>query len=255
MVVSFKVVIPARHASTRLPGKPLLDIAGKPMVVRVAEQAVASGAEQVLVATDDARIGAVTEAYGFRAVMTQPTHASGTDRIAEVAQIEGWDDDDIIINVQGDEPLIEPVLIREVAHNLAGHTDAGIATACHAIKDKAEMFNSNVVKVVVDHDGHALYFSRAPIPWARDAFAAGSDGLPDGLPVYRHIGIYAYRASFLKAYAKLEPAAIEQFEALEQLRALWHGYRISVAVTKHPPAAGVDTEEDLLRVREIFMAR
>jgi len=254
-VLLFKVVIPARLASTRLPGKPLLDIAGKPMVVRVAEQAAASGAEQVLVATDDTGIASAVEAYGYRAVMTQSTHASGTDRIAEVARIEGWGDNDIVVNVQGDEPLIEPVLIREVAHNLAGHADAAIATACHAIEDKTEMFSSNVVKVVVDGSGHALYFSRAPIPWARDAFAAGADDLPDGMPVHRHIGIYAYRAGFLKAYAKLEPVAIEKFEALEQLRALWHGYRISVAITESIPAAGVDTEEDLQRVRKFFMAR
>jgi 3-deoxy-manno-octulosonate cytidylyltransferase (CMP-KDO synthetase) len=179
-----------------------------------------------------------------------------------VAQIEDWNDDDIVVNVQGDEPLIEPVLIREVAYNLAGHQDAAIATACHSINDAAMLFNPNVVKVVSDQYGYALYFSRAPIPWARDIFAAGVDSgtlshteLPEDMPVYRHIGIYAYRASFLRAYAKLEPAPVEQFEALEQLRALWHGYRISVAVTECVMAVGVDTDEDLAHVRHIFTAR
>lgn len=251
----FKVVIPARYASVRLPGKPLLDIAGKPMVVRVVEQAIASGATHVVVATDHADIAAAVEAHGYRAVMTRPEHASGTDRIAEVAEIEGWNDDDIVVNVQGDEPLIEPVLIREVAYNLAGHSDASIATACHLIDDAATLFNPNVVKVVSDKYGYALYFSRAPIPWARDTFAAGTPfhaALPEGFPVYRHVGIYAYRASFLRTYTMLESTAIEQFEALEQLRALWHGYRISVAVTEYAPASGVDTEDDLVRVRNIF---
>lgn len=252
---SFRVVIPARYASTRLPGKPLLDIGGKPMVVRVVEQVLASGALSVVVATDHAEILKVVNEYGHVAVMTRADHASGTDRLAEVAQIEGWGDDDIVVNVQGDEPLISPELIREVAYNLAGHPDAAIATACHVIADKAEMLNPNVVKVVADRYGHALYFSRAPIPWARDGFAAGGDLLPEGLPVYRHIGLYAYRASFLAAYAGLESTAIEQFEALEQLRALWHGYKISVTVAETAPAPGVDTEADLQRVRAIFAVR
>jgi len=249
------VVIPARYASTRLPGKPLLDIAGKPLVVRVAERAQASGADSVVVATDHEDIAAVVRAHGFEAVMTRADHASGTDRIAEVAAAQGWTHTEIIVNVQGDEPLIEPVLIREVAYNLSGHPDAAIATACHAIQVRTDMFNPHVVKVVADRRGYALYFSRAPIPWARDVFAVEGDTLPAGLPAYRHIGIYAYRAGFLKEYAELEPAAIEQLEALEQLRVLWHGYKISVAVTEHAPAAGVDTEEDLQRVREIFSAQ
>jgi 3-deoxy-manno-octulosonate cytidylyltransferase (CMP-KDO synthetase) len=251
-VAAFRVVIPARHASTRLPGKPLLDIAGKPMVVRVAEQALASGALSVVVATDHEQIAEVVRAHGHNAVMTRADHASGTDRLAEVAHREAWRGDEIIVNVQGDEPLIAPALIRAVADNLAGHADASIATACHAIADKSEMFNSNVVKVVADRNGYALYFSRAPIPWARDAFAAGGDALPAGLPVYRHIGLYAYRAGFLGAYAGLQPAAIEDCEALEQLRALWHGYKISVAITEATPVAGVDTEADLQRVRSVF---
>lgn len=250
----FKVVIPARHASTRLPGKPLLDIAGKPMVVRVAEQAVASGAVEVCVATDHAEIAEVVARYGFSVAMTRADHASGTDRIAEVAQQQGWGGNDVIVNVQGDEPLIDPGLISEVARNLASHPDASIATACHPIHDKAAMFNPNIVKVVTDKLGYALYFSRAPIPYARDAFAAASE-IPEALPVYRHIGLYAYRVSFLDDYSGLQPARIEVFEALEQLRALWHGYRISVAVTAHAPEAGVDTAEDLQRVRELFAAR
>lgn len=249
----FVVVIPARHASTRLPGKPLLDIAGKPMVVRVAEQAVASGAAEVCVATDHVGIAEAVMRHGLDVMMTRADHASGTDRIAEVAQKKGWRDDTLIVNVQGDEPLIAPALIREVAQNLAAHADAAIATACHAVYDKPSLLNPNIVKVVTDKHGYALYFSRAPIPYPRDAFAAGAD-IPPGLPAYRHIGIYAYRAAFLKSYASLPPAEIEAFEALEQLRALWHGYKISVAVTPHAPAAGVDTPQDLQRVRSVFQS-
>lgn len=252
-MAGFKVVIPARHASTRLPGKPLLDIAGKPMIVRVAERAAASGASDICIATDHDAIADAVAQHGFRAVMTRTDHVSGTDRIAEVVQQQGWHEDVLVVNVQGDEPLIDPALIREVAQNLADHPEAAIATASHPIHDKAEMFNPNVVKVIADRNGYALYFSRAPIPYARDAFASGGD-LPEGLPVQRHIGIYAYRASFLKVYSQLAPAGIETFESLEQLRALWHGYRISVAVTTHAPAAGIDTAEDLARVREMFAA-
>lgn len=250
-MIAFKVVIPARYASTRLPGKPLLDIAGKPMVVRVAEQAAASGAAEVCVATDHADIAEVVARHGFDVAMTRADHASGTDRIAEVAQKKGWGDDTIIVNVQGDEPLISPALIREVASNLADHAAAAIATACHPIHDKPSMLNPNIVKVVTDKSGYALYFSRAPIPYPRDAFSTEAD-LPQGLPVYRHIGIYAYRAGFLRSYSSLPPAGIEIFEALEQLRALWHGYKISVAVTPDAPATGVDTAEDLERARRIF---
>lgn len=249
--MDFNVVIPARHASVRLPGKPLLDIAGKPMVVRVAERAVESGAARVCVATDHAEIAEAVTAHGYEAVMTRADHASGTDRIAEVANCMGWVEDAIVVNVQGDEPLISPDLIRAVASDLAAHPEASIATACHPLHDKAAMLNPNIVKVVADSQGYALYFSRAPIPYPRDAFASGQD-LPIGLPVYRHIGIYAYRAGFLASYASLPPAGIETFEALEQLRALWHGYRISVTVTPDAPASGVDTAEDLALVRRIF---
>ncbi|OIQ82465.1 3-deoxy-manno-octulosonate cytidylyltransferase [mine drainage metagenome] len=253
-MASFKVVIPARHASTRLPGKPLLDIGGKPMVVRVAEQAAASGASEVCVATDHAGIAAAVTQHGYTAVMTRPDHLSGTDRIAEVVSLRGWNDDEIIVNVQGDEPMIDPQLIHQVARNLVDHPAATMATASHPIHDKAAAFNPNVVKVACDKNGYALYFSRAPIPYARDAYAAGGD-VPPGLPMQRHIGIYAYRAGFLGVYSQLAPAEVEVFEALEQLRVLWHGYRISVAVTGHAPEAGVDTQEDLQRVRAIFATK
>ena len=246
----FKVVIPARYASSRLPGKPLVDIGGKPMVVRVVERALASGAEEVVVATDHAEVAQAVSDCGYRAVMTRSDHASGTDRIAEVVRRLEWAEQAIVVNVQGDEPLIPPKLIAEVAANLQHHAEASMSTACHAIHDKAAMFNPNVVKVVVDAGGHALYFSRAPIPYARDAFADNED-IPAAMPVYRHIGIYAYRAGFLDTYAGLEAAMVEKFEALEQLRVLWHGYRISVAVTEHAPAAGVDTKADLEHVRAL----
>jgi len=249
--LSFRVVIPARYASSRLPAKPLLDIAGKPMVIHVVERALESGADQVIVATDNEEIVAVVRQYGHEVVMTRESHVSGTDRIAEVALAQGWSDDAIVVNVQGDEPLIAPALIREVANNLAQHPDAAIATACHAIHDKASMLNPNIVKVVMDAHGHAMYFSRAPIPCARDAFAADLD-FPVNMLAYRHIGIYAYRVGFLKAYSGLKPAAIEQLESLEQLRALWHGYKISVAVSDNAPATGVDTQEDLELVRSIL---
>ena len=247
---AFKVVIPARYASTRLPGKPLLDIEGKPMVVRVAEQAAASGATEVWVATDHQGVADAVTKHGFRACMTG-AHPSGTDRIAEVAALQGFADDEVVVNVQGDEPLIDPSLIREVAEHLHAHPDADMSTACHPIRSMESMLNPNVVKVVSDARGYALYFSRAPIPYARDAFMK-KQGLPAQLPVYHHIGIYAYRVAFLKIYAQLPPALIEQFEALEQLRALWHGRKISVAITVRPSAAGVDTEDDLHSVRRLF---
>ncbi|HYA20195.1 MAG TPA: 3-deoxy-manno-octulosonate cytidylyltransferase [Burkholderiales bacterium] len=250
--MEFTVVIPARLNSARLPGKPLLDIAGKPMVVHVAEKARASGARSVWVATDHQQVADAVTHYGFKACLTRSDHASGSERIAEVARQKGFPDEAIVVNVQGDEPLIAPGLIREVAEYLDGHTEAQVATACHLIHKRQELFNPNVVKVVLDRNGYALYFSRAPIPHARDAFAKNE--WPKMLPAHRHLGIYAYRAGFLKTYAKLEPSPLEQFEALEQLRMLWHGYRIAVMVTGHAPEAGVDTPEDLQRVRE-FLAR
>jgi len=250
----FTVLIPARFASTRLPGKPLSDIAGKPMVVRVAERARASGAARVVIATDDGRIRAAAAEYGIDAVITRDDHATGTDRLAEAAAQLALDDKAIVVNVQGDEPLLEPALIREVADELRAHSDAAMATACHAIDDAAEAFNPNVVKVVLDRSGYALYFSRATIPWARDAFAANRSKIPLGLPLYRHYGLYAYRVRFLRLYPSLLPAPIERFEALEQLRALWHGYRIVVRITSGTPAPGVDTAEDLERVRALYAA-
>ncbi|MBI4988115.1 MAG: 3-deoxy-manno-octulosonate cytidylyltransferase [Rhodocyclales bacterium] len=251
----FKVVIPARHASSRLPGKPLADIAGKPMVVRVAERAAQSGAAEILVATDHEEVRAAVERHGFAAVMTRVGHASGTDRIAEVADRLGWGDDTVVVNVQGDEPLIDPALIGRVAAELAGDADAAVATACHPISSVEEFFNPNAVKVVCDVRGHALYFSRAPIPWPRDAFAADRTSLPEALPARRHIGIYAYRCSFLRRYGALSPSPLEGFEALEQLRVLWHGFRIRVAIIAHAPEAGVDTPEDLERIRCKFDVR
>ena len=244
--MSYKIVIPARYASTRLPGKPLADIGGKPMIVRVAEQAAKTGAE-VVIATDFVKVFDAAKAHGFNAVMTRINHVSGTDRIAEVALKLGWADTEIVVNVQGDEPLIDAALINEVATNLASHGEAAISTASHAIHSEADFLNPNIVKVVLDRFGYASYFSRAPIPYPRD-------GLSDTSPIQamRHIGIYAYRTAFLKAYAHLTPAPTEQLESLEQLRALWHGYKISVAVTDHAPASGVDTQADLDRVREIF---
>jgi 3-deoxy-manno-octulosonate cytidylyltransferase (CMP-KDO synthetase) len=250
--VKFTVIIPARYASTRFPGKPLADVAGKPMVVRVAERARRSGAAEVIVATDDPGIAAAVRRHGFEAVMTSGGHASGTDRIAEVAARRRYPGKHIVVNVQGDEPLIEPFLIRRVAAGLARHRLAAMATACYPIRDARELGNPNVVKVALDCDGYALYFSRAPIPWARDAFARGMSRIPSGLPVYRHLGIYAYRAAFLRAFTRLEPAAIERFEALEQLRALAHGYRIHCAVTRAAPAPGVDTPADLRRILRRF---
>jgi 3-deoxy-manno-octulosonate cytidylyltransferase (CMP-KDO synthetase) len=249
----FRVVIPARYASSRLPGKPLADIGGKPMVVRVAERAVLAGADEVIVATDDTRVLEAVAQSGYRAVMTSVHHASGTDRLAEVADILGCGDDDILVNVQGDEPLIDPAMIRECALCLSTHEQAAIATLAHPLHGLDEFRNPNVVKAVTDERGYALYFSRAPIPWPRDAFAAG-ESLPEGLPVLRHIGLYAYRAEFLRAFAGLAPAPLERYEMLEQLRALWHGYRIAVAVTPEAPGPGVDTPEDLDRVRKLFPA-
>jgi 3-deoxy-manno-octulosonate cytidylyltransferase (CMP-KDO synthetase) len=251
--VTFTVLIPARYASTRLPGKPLLDIGGKPMVVRVAERAGRSGAARVVIATDDQRIVVAAAEHGIDAVMTRADHPTGSDRLAEAATTLALDESAIVVNVQGDEPLLEPELIRDVAELLATHRDASIATACHPIEDPGEAFNPNVVKVVLDRSGYAMYFSRATIPWARDAFAEGERQVPRGMPLYRHYGLYAYRASFLRRYPTLEPAPIERFEALEQLRALWHGYRIVVAVTRGAPAPGVDTAQDLERVRAVYL--
>ena len=250
--MAFIVLVPARYASTRLPGKPLADLGGKPMIVRVAERALKSGAARVVVATDDSRVHDAVAAHGIDVCMTRADHPTGTDRLAEAAIALGLGDNEIVVNVQGDEPLLDPALMRSVAALLESHRDAAIATACHAIDDVGEAFNPNVVKVVLDASGYAMYFSRATIPWARDAFAGARDAIPPGLPLYRHYGLYAYRASFLRAYPGLEPSPIERFEALEQVRALWHGYRIIVEVTRGTQAPGVDTPDDLARVRALY---
>jgi len=250
----FTVVIPARMASTRLPGKMLADVAGKPLVAWAAERGRESGARSVVIATDHADIERAVRALGFEAILTSPDHPSGTDRIAEAARTLGLPAEAIVVNVQGDEPLIDPRLVREVAATLAARPEASIATAAHRIADSASFFNPNVVKVVLDAAGFAHYFSRAPIPWARDLFGGVPlEGLPKrlpaDLPALRHIGIYAYRVRFLAEYAGLAPTAAEKFEALEQLRALGHGHRIAVALWDGPMAPGVDTAEDLERVR------
>ncbi len=251
-MIPFYVVIPARIASSRLPGKPLLDIGGKAMVIRVAEQAAKSGAQQIMIATDHAPIVAVAVAEGFSACLTRADHSSGTDRIAEVVQQQGWSDEAIIVNVQGDEPLIPPGLIRAVAQHLFDHPECAIATAAHPLHEAEALRNPNIVKTVLDKNGNALYFSRAPIPFPRDSFAQNT-ALPVNLTVLRHIGIYAYRAGFLRTFGQLAPAAIEQIEALEQLRALYYGYKIGVTLTENAPPSGVDTEADLIAAREIFI--
>lgn len=258
-IPTFTVVIPARLASTRLPNKPLADIGGHPMIVRVAERAHASSAQRTVVATDSQEVAQACAAHGVEAVLTRADHQSGTDRLSEVAAQLGLADDAIVVNVQGDEPLIEPTLIDEVALHLAAHPDCAIATAAHPLDDVAEVFNPNVVKVVCDNAGRALYFSRAPIPWARDAWSAvpaqpaASAQVPlPAMPVLRHIGIYAYRAGFLRRFPTLAVAPVEQTEALEQLRAMWHGERIGVMVTAAAPAPGVDTPADLERVRALW---
>ena len=247
--MKFTVIIPARYGSSRFPGKPLADLGGKPMIARVAAQAAKSGASQVIVATDHDEIASVAREHGFDVQMTRRDHASGTDRIAEVVTRRKFPAQRIVVNVQGDEPMISPALIRRVAENLAANRETQIATACQPISDLRDVRNPNIVKVVLDERGRALYFSRAPIPFARDAYAGDSRSVPAGLPVYRHLGIYAYRCGFLREFTKLAPAAIERFEALEQLRALAHGYRISVAVVRGAMHAGIDTPADLARAR------
>ena len=247
----FTVIIPARLASTRLPDKALADIAGLPMIVRVAQQAAKSAAQKIIVATDHQDIIDACNKHQINAVLTASTHTSGTDRLTEVVQTLQLAEDEIIINVQGDEPLIEPQLINNLAGLLA-NSNAPMATAAHPIDNAEHLFNPNVVKVVLNAANEALYFSRAPIPWDRDTFATSHNTLPERLPVLRHIGIYAYRAGFLKEYQHLSPSILEQVESLEQLRVLWHGKQIAVQVVDAAPEAGVDTPEDLARIRALF---
>jgi 3-deoxy-manno-octulosonate cytidylyltransferase (CMP-KDO synthetase) len=254
--VSFSVIIPARLASTRLPNKPLADIAGLPMVVRVAQRAAQSRAQTVLVAADDAAIVAACARHGVRALLTRTDHASGSDRLAEACLQLGLDGDEIVVNVQGDEPLIDPALIDACAALLDAHPDCAVGTAAHAIESVADYLNPNVVKVVLDAAGRALMFSRAPLPWWRDGpldAAQRLTALPAPPPL-RHVGLYAYRAAFLRRFPTLAMAPLERIEALEQLRVLWHGERIAVHVSGQAPGAGVDTPEDLERVRRLFGA-
>ncbi|MCZ4293660.1 3-deoxy-manno-octulosonate cytidylyltransferase [Vibrio sinaloensis] len=250
--MSFTVVIPARYQSTRLPGKPLADIGGKPMIQWVYEQAIQAGADKVIVATDDSRVEHVVKAFGGEVCMTSPDHESGTERLAEVVEKMAIPDDHIIVNVQGDEPLIPPSIITQVARNLAS-SEAPMATLAVEIDHESEVFNPNAVKVVTDKDGYAMYFSRATIPWDRDNFA--NDAKSIAQPLMRHIGIYAYRAGFINTYINWQPTALEKIECLEQLRVLWYGEKIHVEVAKEAPSAGVDTPEDLEVVRKIIANR
>jgi 3-deoxy-manno-octulosonate cytidylyltransferase (CMP-KDO synthetase) len=250
--VTFTVVVPARLASTRLPDKPLADIGGVPMVVRVAQHAALSGAREVVVAADHESIVQACRQHGVPALMTRVDHASGSDRLAEACMLLGLDGDAMVVNVQGDEPLIEPALIDACAALLAARRDCVMATAAHAIHELADYLNPNVVKVVLDAESRALLFSRAPLPWWRDGSAAGSPALPHEPPALRHVGLYAYRAGFLRRFPSLPQAPLERTEALEQLRVLWHGERIAVHVSSHAPGPGVDTPEDLERVRQLY---
>ena len=246
-VTRFKVVIPARYASTRLPGKPLRLIGDRPMLQHVYDRARQSGAETVIIATDDSRIEQAARSFSARVCMTSPEHTSGTERLGEVVEQMQWRDDEIIVNVQGDEPLIPPALISQVAADLAGHADAAVATLAHPVASAAEAPDPNVVKVVRDRHGYALYFSRAAIPFCRDVQDAG------GQSWLRHIGLYAYRAGFLRHYRELEVSPLEQLEKLEQLRVLWHGMRIFVGMAAQLPGPGVDTEDDLLSVEKFIL--
>jgi len=251
MSQAFTVIVPARLASTRLPHKPLADIHGLPMVVRVAQRAALSNATQVVVAADSIEIVQACQAHGVRAMLTQVDHPSGSDRLAEASALLGLSPNDVVVNVQGDEPLINPELINQVAELLVQRPTASMSTAAHEIHELAEFTNPNVVKVVIDQAQLALYFSRAPIPWWRDGFAKGIQSLPQPAPL-RHIGIYAYRVGFLQSFPTLQAAPIETGEALEQLRALWHGHKIAVHITPEVPGPGVDTPEDLERVRALY---
>ncbi len=252
--MGFTVIIPARFASARLPGKPLRLIAGRPMIEHVYQRARASGADEVVIATDDDRIADAAVECGARVCLTAPTHPSGTDRLAEVARKLDFPDDRILVNLQGDEPLMPPALIDQVAADLAAHDTASVATLCEPVTTAAELFDPNVVKVVSDEQGYALYFSRAVVPWDRDAFAVSTRELPAGAAYYRHIGLYAYRAGFIREFVGWEQCALERAEMLEQLRILWRGRRIHVARACERPGPGVDTERDLERVESLLRA-
>ena len=251
---SFNIVIPARYGSSRLPGKPLLSLAGRPMIVHVCERALEAGGN-VIVATDDERIRDAVSHLPVRALMTRKEHASGSERIAEVVDQLGWSDDEIVVNLQGDEPLIRPHLVRLVATALASQSIAQVATLAAPIKNHSEIVDPNAVKTVLDQNGYALYFSRAPIPWYRAGFINAGTRLPGNFPYLRHVGIYAYSAGFLRRYVSWPPSQLETVEALEQLRILWYGERILVLPVEEAPEAGVDTEDDLQRVGELLSIR
>lgn len=250
--MGFCVVIPARYASVRLPGKPLRDIAGRPMIQHVYQRALASGADAVIIATDDQRIADAANAFGADVALTSAHHPSGSDRLAEVVSQRGYTAEQIIVNLQGDEPLMPAALIRQVADNLANHERASVTTLCQRIHTAAELFDPHVVKVVRDECDYALYFSRAVIPWDRDAFAVTTEALPARAEHYRHIGLYAYRAGFIQDYVNWPACHLEQMESLEQLRVLWRGHRIHVAEASEAPGHGVDTEADLQRVATLL---
>ena len=251
--MTFKVVIPARYGSTRLPGKPLRDIGGKPMIQHVHERAVASGAAQIVIATDDTRIADAGRGFGAEVCMTSDRHRSGTDRIEEVVRQYGWGDDTVVVNLQGDEPGMPPSLLSQVAADMLAHPGAAVTTLATPITDRKTLFDPHVVKVIADREGYAAYFSRAPIPWHRDEFLQNTDHLPDDIPYLRHIGLYAYRASLLHRYVAWPPSPLERAESLEQLRVLWHGERIHVSSAGEIPGHGVDTEADLRKLEARFL--
>ncbi len=252
--MAFRVIIPARYASQRLPGKPLREIAGKPMIQHVYERARASGASEVVVATDDERIERAVRKFGGDVCMTAVSHSSGSERLAEVTAQRAYGEDAVIVNLQGDEPLMPPALIRQVAEDLQNHPRADMATLCTPLRDAADLFDPHVVKVVRDREGYALYFSRAPVPWDRDRFGETTEQLADGSAYHRHIGLYACRAGYLRRYVALPSSPLERIESLEQLRVLWHGGRIHVEEAILSPGHGVDTPQDLEKVANFLAA-
>ena len=248
----YKIVIPARYGSSRLPGKPLINLAGKPMIQHVYERALATGVSDIVIATDDERIRAVAAGFGAEVVMTSPDHENGTERIAEVARVKGWGDDAVIVNLQGDEPLIPQSLIELTAKGLIDHPQAGMSSVCTPLQHDEDAFNPNVVKVVLDREQFAMYFSRASIPWDRDTYKVSTEKMTSKMPVFRHIGMYGYRVSFLRQYTSMEPCVLETTESLEQLRALWYGVKIHMSVIAEAPGHGVDTDADVARVEALL---